>query len=200
MSQRAITWISSLALGAVFIGGGVWWFIDSQDSKGSEDGSWLFSHTADKGTLEQQSDGTYRLTMSGIDPHVMAFTDRPARDTQIIGIQALADSWDELFASAPPNAVLVEHNAQGEADSVVLELTSPEVEGDSITFSAQVLDEKKAQGVSGLAGTLHSEAPSTFNEASLFIDDIECPPDADPTDACFMLVYTSTFVPFDSSF
>jgi hypothetical protein len=196
MSRRAITWIFTLAISAVIIGGGVWFFTDRQDSA---DSSWLFSHTADGGTLEAQPDGSYRLTLTGIDPHVMAFTDRPVRDTQVIGIQALADAWDELFESAPPNVVLVEHNSQGEADSLALELTNPEVRGDSITFSAQVLDEEGAQGVSGLVGTLHSDVPSTFNEASLFIDDIDCPPDSGPTSAC-VLVYTSTFVPFDSSF
>lgn len=196
MSRRAITWITSLALGAVLIGGMVWWFTDHQESSTS---SWLFSHTADGGTLEEQPDGSYRLTLTGIDPHVMAFTDRPARDTQIIGVQALTDAWDELFESAPPNAVLVEHDSQGEADSLILELTNPEIDGGSLTFSAQVLNDERAQDVSGLVGTLHSATPNTFNEASLFIDDIDCPPDSGPTSAC-MLVYQNTFVPFDSSF
>ncbi len=196
MSRRSITWMTSLALGAVLIGGGVWWFTDRQDA---EDSSWLFSHTADGGAIEQQPDGSYRLTLTGIDPHVMAFTDRPVRDTQIMGIQALADSWDELFANAPPNAVLVEHNSQGQADSLVLELTSPQVEGDSLTFSARVLDNESAQGVRGLIGTLRSDIPSTFDEASLFIDDINCPPGSGPTSGC-MLAYTSTYVPFDESF
>lgn len=193
MPRRAIAWISLLALGALLIGSGVWWFIDRQDSAES---SWLFSHTADGGILEEQSDGSYRLTLTGIDPHVMAFTDRPARDTQIIGIQALADVWNELFASAAPNAVLVEHNSQGEADSVVLELSSPEVVGDSITYSAQVLKDENAQDLSGLVGTLHLEIPSTFNEASLFIDDVNCAPSADPA----RCLSAPTFIPFDSSF
>jgi hypothetical protein len=197
MPSRVITWVSSLALGAVLIGGGVWLFTDWQESS---ENSWLFSHTADAGSLEKQSDGSYRLTLTGIDPHVMAFTDRPARATRIIGIQALADAWDELFASAPPNAVLVEHGSNGEADSVVLELTSPEVKGNSITFTAQVLDAEKAQGMSGLVGTLHAEVPSSFSQASLFIDDVSCDPEAVSESNACSNVFAYTFIPFDSDF
>lgn len=183
MSSRVIAWISSLALGAVLIAGGVWWFTDRDDAT---EPTWLFSHTADAGTLEEQSDGSYLLTLTGIDPHVMAFTDRPFRDTQIIGIQALADGWDELFESSPPNAVLVEHDSAGEADSVALVLTSPTVSGDSLTFSAQVLTDEAAAEASSLEGTLHAAPPATFEEASVFIDNVSFNP--------------MVFIPFDSSF
>lgn len=186
MSSKVIAWISSLALGAVLIGGGVWWFTGRATA---EEPTWLFSHTADGGTLEEQSDGSYLLTLTGIDPHVMAFTDRPVRDTQIFGIQALADGWNELFESSPPNAVLVEHNAQGEADSVVLVLSNPQVSGDELTFSAQMLTDEAAAEATSLEGTLHSAAPASFEEVSVFIDDVSN-----------TLVYASTFIPFDSSF
>ncbi len=93
---------------AVAIAGATWWTIDrGQD----QNPSWLFSHTASAGTLLKQSDGDYTLTLTGIDPHVMAFTDRPVRDSVIVPATDLIAAWPGLFADSPPNAVLVECQA-----------------------------------------------------------------------------------------
>jgi len=166
---RVAAWVVALIAFAAAIAGATWWSIDrGQD----QNPSWLFSHTADAGTLKQNSDGGYTLTLTGIDPHVMAFTDRPARDSQILPTAGLIEVWPTLFADSPPNAVLVEHNASGNTDSVVLTLTNPKLTSSALTFNAVVITDEHPANLKRLTRGIHKTAPATFANATLFIDEI----------------------------
>jgi hypothetical protein len=135
--------------------------------------SWLFSHTADSGTLTPRADGTYDLALNGIDPNVIAFTDRPDRQTSIIEVAHLVEAWPAMFADSPPNAVLVEHDPAGTSDSLVVVLTEPRLEGTTLTYRAAVLDEEDhPDQVTGLVNSAHAEPPASFSTVSMFIDDV----------------------------
>ena len=165
---------------AAAIAGATWWTFDrSQD----QNPSWLFSHTASAGSLVKQSDGNYTLTLTGIDPHVMAFTDRPIRDAVIVPAGELIVNWPTLFADSPPNAVLVEHNPSGNTDSVVLTLTNPRLttpatasatsaDTATLTFDAALITTEHPANLKRLARGLHKTPPAAFANASLFIDDV----------------------------
>lgn len=183
MERRSSAWIAGLAVVAIVIAGGTWIMIDRGGSEedaepigdpvADEAPSWLFSHTADAGTLTENPDGTYELTLTGIDPNVMAFTDRPDRQTAIIGADHLVDGWPSIFADSAPNAVLVEHTPDGATDSLVLVLTEPRLEDRTLSFTADVLeDEAHPSGLDGMVGEPHATPPSSFSAASLFIDDV----------------------------
>jgi len=179
MSARAIRWTASIALFALVIAGAAWW---SASRQASEDPQWLFSQTAHGASLIRNPNGEYTLTLKGIDPHVMAFTDRPARDTQIARTQSLVNSWATIFAEDPPNAVLVEHDPQGEANSVVLTLRNPQLisptggtNGDTLTFDAVLITSENPSPFTKLAAGVHKNAPSQFSGVSLFIDNAENP-------------------------
>lgn len=64
------------------------------------------------------------------------------------------DKGSDNFAENPPNATLSIFGEKG-VNSVVVELTNPKLENDNLSYQVKVL-----QG----------ELPSTFQEASLFID------------------------------
>lgn len=153
---------------------GAWWITDRDPDSTSR---WLFSHTAGGGILKQNPDGSYTLTLDGIDSHVVAFTDRPMRDVDILDVSELVRSWPELFAGSAPNAVLVEHNPLGEADSVVLTLGEPSLTTNprdgltSLIFQATVLRDELPESLVALSGGVHSTLPSRFDQVSLFIDD-----------------------------
>ena len=135
--------------------------------------NWMFSHTSASGTFTDNHDGTYLLTLNGADRDVTAFTDRPNRETAIIPIVALANRWSQLFKDAPPNAVLVEHDSSGEADSIVVELTTMAVRGTTATFTARILtSQQRPLSLSNIGGTPYSTPPARFSEVSLFIDDV----------------------------
>ncbi len=136
--------------------------------------SWLFSQTAGGGTLTPNSDGTYQLTLTDIDPHAVAFTDRPYRNSVIIKSAKLPKAWPKLFASAPPNAVVVARTAGGGTDSLVVELTDPSVSGTTERFTAKIInDEGHPSGLSQITGTSAAAPPPDLGQVSLFIDNVQ---------------------------
>ena len=68
-----------------------------------------------------------RLTLKGIAPTTLYFSDRPERITGHIPTQEFFDSWgegDDSFASDPPNAVLSIFSEE-EVNDVVVVLQEP---------------------------------------------------------------------------
>ena len=171
MSAKVIVLMTATVLLAVGAAGAMWWFLDNRQDQTP---SWLFSHTSDSGSLQDNDDGTFTLTLNDIDPHTIAFTDRPDRDSEIIDTAALVEAWPTMFADSAPNAVLVEHQPTGEANSVVLTLENPQLSGSTLTFDALVLAEEVPSSVENHAGPIHLTPPATFEAASLFIDDVFC--------------------------
>lgn len=180
--HRPAVWIATLVAVVLVAAGGTWLALDRTTdgdvgdpvAEVSDDSpAWLFSHTADGGTLTSNGDGTYALTMSGIDPKVMAFTDRPDRQTAILTAQDLVDAWPSMFADSAPNAVLVEHDPSGDTDSLVVVLTDPRLDGGTLSYTVEILeDEEHPSSVQGMVGEPHAVPPATFADASLFIDDV----------------------------
>ncbi len=177
---RSSVWIATLVAVVLVAAGGTWLVLDrtADDPAGDpvaavdDSPSWLFSHTADGGTLTANGDGTYALTLTDIDPNVMAFTDRPDRQTAILSAQDLVQAWPSMFADSAPNAVLVEHDPSGDTDSLVVVLTDPVLDGSTMTYTAEILeDEAHPSSIEGIVGAPHAEPPAEFAGVSLFIDD-----------------------------
>lgn len=155
--------------------------ISAWERRPSSETSWLFTHTSDTGSLASKSDGTFTLTLSGISPRVIAFSDRPERDATIISTAGLIHTWPTLFKDSAPNAVLVEHLADGDTRSLPLTLLNPKVSTDTITFDARPMVGELPARISEITGTRHSNLPSRFSNVSLFIDNVS-QPCATPTD------------------
>lgn len=134
--------------------------------------SWLFSHMADEGEIRERADGSLELVLRSFDERVTAFTDRPFRDAKIEPVEWLVSAWDELFADSPPNAVLVEHDPDGVAKSVVVELSSPRLSGGELTYAVTVLDAVPEGRLARVAGESHENPVRSFEAVSLFIDDV----------------------------
>lgn len=134
--------------------------------------SWLFSHTADEGEIREEADGSLELVLRAFDPHVTAFTDRPVRDARIETVEWLVESWSALFSEDPPNAVLVEHDTAGAAQSVVLTLLAVERVSDELRFTVTVIEPEAGSDVDSIAGVRHDDPVRLFQAVSLFIDDV----------------------------
>jgi pentapeptide repeat protein len=134
----------------------------------------LFAPTAERGTMEP-IDGTSRfeLTLSGTNPQVVWFSDRPARQMGQIPIAEFADAWEGYgFVKDPPNAALAILGADESEDTVVVELGSPEFDEkrNTLSFPAEVLGEATGK-LSHLAADVDQQVAESFGPASLFIDD-----------------------------
>ena len=98
------------------------------------------------------------LTLKGVSPSVIFFSDRPERIAGHVVLPGFLQAWDEgkdSFADNPPNATL---SIIGEAivTSAVLEIANPQLRGDELSYEiVQILD---------------GELPSTGGTSSLFID------------------------------
>jgi hypothetical protein len=112
------------------------------------------------------------LVVRGFDGQVTAFTDRPFRDAKILSVGWLVSSWNELFAGSPPNAVLVEHEPDGAARSVVVELSAPQMSGGELTYAITVLLSVPEGRLARVAGVSHENPVRAFEAVSLFIDDV----------------------------
>jgi hypothetical protein len=132
---------------------------------------WLLSHDASSGALVDNGDGTFSLTMSGINNHVIGFTERPARDTVFLTPGLLVETWDDMFSDSAPNAVLAEHKPTGETNSVVMVLGKPTLQGDSISYEVEILlDEQRPANLKWVGDIAYRQPPETFDGATLFID------------------------------
>ena len=102
------------------------------------------------------------LTLFGLTPTALMFSDRPDRVTGHILSSDFVDSWDQgedSFASNPPNAVLSIFQSDHVQDVVVV-LTSPEYDGVNLSYGVDILD---------------GDMPATGGEVALFIDVIGRP-------------------------
>ena len=105
-----------------------------------------------------ESDGA-KLTLQGITPSTLYFSDRPKRVVGHMATTDFVDLWaigDNSFETDPPNAVLsfLEPGADVPVDAVVV-LTAPNLSGDGdLSYSIDVLDGAVA-GAHGAGHALH---------------------------------------------
>lgn len=147
----------------------------SEEAAAKEQTSVLLVAEAKSGTFTKADNGTYTLSMSGVEPDMVWFTDRPARHAGRVEVQKALDALYE-DASGPPNAALSSaHPETGEEQIVIVELTDPQYDAASATLSFNALSlEEPKQGLEkyadkDVAANLISE---TLNEPVLFIDNL----------------------------
>ncbi len=117
-----------------------------------------------------------RLTLTGVPPSAVWFTDRPVRSA---GFSPVEDFLPLFFGeSDPPNAALELTGADEGADIAVVELSDPSWDADrgELTFEARVIPELRPQRLEVYA-SLNSyterndgDPPARFGTAALFID------------------------------
>jgi hypothetical protein len=119
----------------------------------------LFVQSAKGLTFDKASS---KLTLTGVSPVTVFFTDRPERIAGNMKTTAFIPFWSEgkdSFKANPPNAdvSIVEGN---ELKQVVVELMDPALSGDNLSYTVKVL-----QG----------NMPATGSDVSVFIDIIGRP-------------------------
>jgi len=134
-------------------------------SPGAQTSNWLFSQTADAGSISPNGDGTWTLTLTDVDPVVLAFTDRPLRDAQAGSAERLVEAWPDMFGDSNPNGVVVAHNAEGATNSAVVELMDPAIDGSTMTYTVKVLTNE--------GGPAEPGRSYSFEQVSVFIDDVK---------------------------
>ena len=130
----------------------------------------LFVQSADGGQLIEST-----LTLSGVNDQTGWFSDRPFRFSGQITTERFIALWDEgeTFAEDPPNADFT-CTVDGEVVNYVVELTSPSMSGDDLSYSAAAVGD-----------TVLPETQITCEaESHLFIDSYCGPCNCDAAVTC----------------
>ncbi len=110
----------------------------TQEQEAEAEVQWLFVQTAESVTLK---DGV--LTLHGISPSTLFFSDRPERIAAHGLTAEFVTFWqrftDDGFGEDPPNATLA-IVSEDEAVNVVLTLRAPELDGSTLRYSVTVLE------------------------------------------------------------
>ncbi len=98
---------------------------------------------------ERMSLKSNKLTLRGIAPDILYFSDRPDRIVGRVTTREYVDHWavgNNNFAGDPPNAVLsIQHHP--EPQDIVVVLRDPRLEGADLIYKVEVLDgSKEAKG------------------------------------------------------
>lgn len=119
---------------------------------------------------------TYTLTLVGVKPHTLLFTDRPQRMVGSWTMNDFISRWNEgsnSLANNPPNAVLLSHSgADGKEYAVVIELSNPvfNAPGGTLTYKATVLKDGFTDGLVPSPERHMDAFPLILRNAVLFID------------------------------
>jgi hypothetical protein len=138
--------------------------------------SLLFVQQAAQGSFVPAAgqEGLFTLTLNGLDPEVLYFSDRPARDAGTISPEMLLEALGYAKGDAPPNAAIQVSDAPADGNVRAVELLNPAYDAGarSMTYQARPLDQWTKPGIGQVQSDLDNSIPQQFGRVSLFIDDV----------------------------
>lgn len=138
--------------------------------------SFLFVQEGSAGSLVPGENGTMTLTLTGVRPDTVYFSDTPNRvsggiDTRVFTSSSL---WNSTSA---PNAALMLANAPVANDSVILTLSNPVYDKANATlqYTAVQVPNYTGKGLKAYEAFADPGIPEQFGQAMLFIDSAKIP-------------------------
>ena len=134
------------------------------DRNNAPHGEWLLVMKAEQAQFVEATDGTYTLTLGGVDPVTFAFTDRPERTAQTWDTAVVLDYWASEFDGDPPNAAVT-----ADGVGVAVTLSEPRVGMSARTDGAVT---PNAGAITFTATPLPGQVPptGTINQPTIFLD------------------------------
>lgn len=158
MATRRQALVGTIGLTTLLVAGKAEAAQDTTDTTGKS-ADFLFVQTA--GTLSYDAE-TKRLSLKGVSPVTLFFSDRPERIAGNMATKAFVPFWSEgsdSFLSDPPNAD-ISSVEDGKLQQTVVVLHDPILDGDTLHYTVDIVD---------------GEMPVTGTEVSVFIDIIGMP-------------------------
>ncbi len=132
--------------------------------------SYLFVQNGTSGNSIDNGDGTYTLTINGIAPQTIYFSDRPKRDAGQIPMQDFFNTFP-CFESNPPNAAIDILNAVEGNDVAIVELFNPVYDDSTATLQYTMRYLKDVNhSISTFNERNDGVIPESFGAVALFID------------------------------
>lgn len=142
--------------------------VDQNDTKER----FMFVQTAHSGSFipVPGNENLYNVTLSGVSPTTIAFSDRPYRTVVQAPMQKFLDGLG-FSAKNPPNAAIEVLGAKEDEDVVVVELLNPVYDeaNQTLQYTARIL-EQPDHSYAEFNNRSDKKLPATFGPAAMFID------------------------------
>ncbi len=88
----------------------------------------------------QETPGTYLVTVKGSNPSTLIFTQQPKRQSKIIDTEAFLENWDKSYQKTSPNVTFTSVNPNRTISNVLV-LSNPKYDNktQTITFRAEAV-------------------------------------------------------------
>lgn len=150
--------------------------VTAEPTPGEDLISFLFVQEGTAGSLVKGANVTMTLTLTGVRPDTIYFSDRPARVSGGIatGVFTSSSLWNTTSA---PNAALMLANAPAENDTVILSLSDPVYDPVQATlrYTAVQVPNYQGEGLKVYETFADPSVPEQFGQAMLFIDNADIP-------------------------
>lgn len=132
--------------------------------------SLLFVQEAQSGSFVPAGNGTFTLTLNGVVPYTLYFSDRPDRYAGFVSMDSFIRNF--TWSVAPNAAISVPGGAAGE-DNLMVTISNPQYDPqeERLVYTAVLLDNYRGDKLKELSAKAAKTLPSTFGRASIFIDD-----------------------------
>lgn len=189
MSKKYLMVIAFLAM-VVFTVSYVVLAEETEELQPEKNVTFMFVQTAQSGTLVpvEGEDNLYTLTLVGVAPQTIAFSDRPERIVVQAPMQKFLDGLG-FSSENPPNAALEILEADEEEDVAVVELFNPvyDAANQTLQYNVSIL-EKPDHSYAAFNERADQALPETFGPIALFIDDC-----SDGSVSCYPQEYVSDY-------
>jgi len=158
----------------------------------NETSTHIFLQEGTNGSFVKDVSGNYTLTITGVIPYTVFFSDRPARDAGFVEMKQFLDGFS-FDPRNPPNAMVMLKEGEENNDMIVVELTSPQYDetNHKLTYTAKKLDVFgiESEWPKDLLIGADNAIPETFGKVLMVIDDCPCVQDT----SCGSLRHDSCF-------
>jgi hypothetical protein len=147
---------------------------ETQQEEAEEKVRYMFVQSAHSGSfVPVEGELNYTLTLEGVSPQTIAFSDRPERDVGQVSMQKFLDGFG-FSPENPPNAAIEIIEGNESEDVIVMELFDPIYDAANHTLQYNVSVLEMPNHSYAIFNERHDTSlPENFGPAALFIDD--CP-------------------------
>lgn len=136
----------------------------------------MFVQTAESGTFDVQPNGAgFKLTLRGVSPQTVYFSDRPERVAGGVANKAFLDGLGFSNENPPNAAIVLTEPKSADSDVIVVTLANPvyDAVAQTLVYDAKPLKNTEGTGLAFWGKRSDKALPSSFSKVSVFIDD--CP-------------------------
>ena len=143
-----------------------------EDAEAEEEARYMYVQSAHSGSfVPVEGEENYTLTLEGVAPQTIAFSDRPDRVVGQVPMQKFLDGLG-FSPENPPNAAIEILEGNESEDVLVVELFDPVYDAANHTLQYNVSVLEMPNHSHAIFNERHDESlPENFGPAALFIDD-----------------------------